>query len=69
MTYTSFQLSDGKVVNCQLWDTAGQEKFHSLNLKYYKDADAILLVYDITQEKSFDSIKNYYCPNIKEKSQ
>ena len=36
-----------------IWDTAGQEIYRSLASFYYKDADAVILVYDITNEKSF----------------
>ena len=61
----SFQLSDGSVVSTLIYDTCGQERFNSINESYYKKADAILLVYDISVRKSFDVIKEYYCPNIK----
>jgi small GTP-binding protein len=37
-----------------------------MNVSYYNKADAILLVYDISNRKSFDKIKNYYCKKIKE---
>ena len=63
----SFQLSDGDLVDCHIYDTAGQERYRSLSLLYYKRADAILLVYDISKRKSFENIKNYYIPQIKEK--
>jgi small GTP-binding protein len=59
-------LSDGSVVNCLIYDTAGQERFNSINETYYKKADAVLLVYDITNKESFELIRNYYCPKIKE---
>lgn len=59
-------MSDGSVVNCLIYDTAGQERFNSINETYYKKADAVLLVYDITNKESFDLIRNYYCPKIKE---
>ena len=62
----SFQLSDGTFINCMILDTAGQEKFDSLNLTYYKKADAVLLVYDISQKSSFEKIKKYYVEQIKE---
>lgn len=47
-------------------DTSGQERFDSINYSYYKDADCCLLVYDITSRKSFDKIKEYYIPRLKE---
>ena len=60
------QLSDGSVVKLRLLDTAGQERFNAINESYYKQADCCLLVYDITNKDSFDSVKNYYVPKIKE---
>jgi small GTP-binding protein len=62
----SFQLADGSVVSCCIYDTGGQEKFNSINESYYKKANAVLLVYDITRRKTFDEIKDYYCDKIKD---
>jgi small GTP-binding protein len=59
------QLSDGSLINCFLMDTAGQERFEALNSQYYKKADAVLLVYDITNKKSFDRLKDFYVDQIK----
>lgn len=61
----TFQLSDGSVYNCFIYDTCGQEKFNALNESYSKNADAALLVYDISARESFITIKDYYCPTIK----
>ena len=61
-----FQLSDGTFINCMILDTGGQERFESLNITYYKKADAVLLVYDISQKESFEKIKKYYVKNIEE---
>jgi small GTP-binding protein len=47
---------DGKQVLIQLWDTAGQERFHSITRNYYKGAEGILLVYDVTAKSSFDNV-------------
>ena len=66
-TFSTYQLSDGSLVNIKILDTAGQEKFRSLSHQYYRDADGCLLVYDITERESFDEIKNYLCERIKEK--
>ena len=46
-------------ISLQIWDTAGQERFRSLAKSFMKDADGILFVYDITNKKSFDNIKNW----------
>lgn len=45
-------------------DTGGQETFNSQNKLYYKKADCVLLVYDITSLKSFNACKNYYIKQI-----
>eukprot|EP01136_Pigoraptor_vietnamica_P000724 Opistho-1_new@26396 len=50
---------DGKKIKLQIWDTAGQERFRTITTAYYRGAMGILLVYDITQDKTFDNIKNW----------
>ena len=42
-----------------IWDTCGDEKFKAITRQYYKDADGILLVYDITKRETFDNIINW----------
>ena len=64
--FKGYRLSDGSVVKVRIMDTGGQERFNSIVEKYYRDADCCLLVYDITSEKSFEKIKNYYIEKIKE---
>ena len=49
-----------------IYDTNGQEIFKSINESYYKRANAILLVYDISNRLSFNEIQDYYCNKIKE---
>ena len=63
----SYKLSDGNVINVHILDTCGQEKFNAISESYYKKGDGILLVFDITSQKSFDKIKDYYVANIREK--
>ena len=50
---------DGTSTQLAVWDTAGQERFHALGPIYYRDADAALLVYDITDVDSFARVKNW----------
>jgi Ras-related protein Rab-7A len=49
-------LIDDKLITMQIWDTAGQERFQSLGVAFYRGADSCILVYDITDQKSFDSL-------------
>uniref|UniRef100_A0A3Q0TD22 small monomeric GTPase n=1 Tax=Amphilophus citrinellus TaxID=61819 RepID=A0A3Q0TD22_AMPCI len=48
---------DNVKVKLQIWDTAGQERFRSVTHAYYRDAHALLLLYDITNKASFDNIR------------
>ncbi|XP_033110086.1 ras-related protein Rab-10-like isoform X3 [Anneissia japonica] len=50
---------NGKKIKLQIWDTAGQERFHTITTSYYRGAMGIMLVYDITQEKTFDNIAKW----------
>ncbi|XP_023220788.1 ras-related protein Rab-10-like isoform X1 [Centruroides vittatus] len=49
----------GKKIKLQIWDTAGQERFHTITTSYYRGAMGIMLVYDITNPKSFDNIAKW----------
>ncbi|XP_021105068.1 ras-related protein Rab-13 isoform X4 [Heterocephalus glaber] len=50
---------EGKKIKLQVWDTAGQERFKTITTAYYRGAMGIILVYDITDEKSFENIQNW----------
>lgn len=43
-----------------LWDTAGSERFRSITKSYYQDAAAAIIVYDITNPKSFASLDHWF---------
>jgi len=50
---------DGKRIKLQIWDTAGQERFRTITTAYYRGAMGILLIYDTTDEQSFQNIRNW----------
>ena len=50
---------DSQRVSLAIWDTAGQERYHALGPIYYRDANGALLVYDITDQSSFDRVQNW----------
>ena len=56
----------GRILKFEIWDTAGQERYRSLTKMFYKDANAAILVYDITRKDSFEELKNYWAEQIKE---
>ncbi|KAK3093678.1 hypothetical protein FSP39_018834 [Pinctada imbricata] len=49
----------GKTVKVQIWDTAGQERFESITKQFYRRAQGILLVYDITSRQSYNAIPKW----------
>ena len=55
---------NGKEYQLDIWDTAGQEKFHSLGKHFYKDSYIVCLVYDITNQESLDSLKKIWLPDL-----
>ena len=50
---------EGKTVKLQIWDTAGQERFRTITSSYYRGAHGIIVVYDMTDQKSFDNVKTW----------
>ena len=50
------KLEDGREINLRLFDTAGQERYKSISVNLIKKANGILLIYDITNKDSFNSI-------------
>ena len=55
-----------RTISFEIWDTAGQEKYRSLNSMFFKDASVALIVYDITSQKTFEEVENYWANAIKE---
>ena len=55
-------------IKCEICDTNGSLKYLPINRTFYKDADACILVYDITRGQSFFELKDYFLKDIKENS-
>ena len=61
VAYLSKTITFGGIgIKMNIWDTAGQERFGSLTKIYSRDANAILLVYDITSRSSFEKMKSIF---------
>jgi len=50
---------DQKTVKLQIWDTAGQERFRTITSAYYRGADGIIMVFDVTNMESFDHVNDW----------
>lgn len=50
---------DGKQVKLQIWDTAGQERFRTITQSYYRSANGVIIVYDITKRSSFVNLQKW----------
>jgi len=56
---------DDKTIKLQLWDTAGQERFKTVTNTYFRGAHGVILVYDVTDNKSFSQIDAYWLNEVK----
>ncbi len=50
---------NASIIKLQIWDTAGQERFRSITSTYYRGSSGIVLVYDITNEESFQNLSDW----------
>ena len=48
-----------KIIKVQVWDTAGQERYRSITNAYYRGAEGIFIVFDLTNPESFNNIQNW----------
>ena len=59
---------NSKKIRLQIWDTAGEERFRNIAKNYFQSSDGFLVVYDITNKESFDTL-DYWIEEIKSNSQ
>ena len=64
----TIKCGNGKILKLEIWDTAGQERYRSVTKMFYKDANAAILVYDITNKFSFEELQKYWIEQVKESS-
>lgn len=50
---------ENDVIKLQIWDTAGQERFRTLTASYYRGAQGIIIVYDVTDRETFDNVRTW----------
>ncbi|KAL7721613.1 Sphingomyelin phosphodiesterase [Entamoeba marina] len=58
---------NNKMVTVHMWDTSGQERFHSISRSFYRNAKAAIVVYDISRKKTFEKL-DYWITDIKNNS-
>ena len=63
----SMTLKNNKTVKLQIWDTAGQDRFRAITKNYYKSANGLILIYDVTNLQTYENVKNWIA-QIKEES-
>ena len=57
--YTQEERINERIIQIKFWDTAGHELFHSLTKNFYRKADGIIIVYDITNRESFERVHDW----------
>ena len=67
--YKKELIMNNKKVILNIWDTAGQEKFYSMAQYFYRNSFIIIIVYDVTNIKSFEDIKKHWMKDIMEKGE
>ena len=63
----TISLENNRKIRIQIWDTAGEDRFRAITKNYYKGAHGIILIYDVTDQQSFQHIKDWV-DKIKEES-
>ena len=55
--FTKDEVIDNKIIRIKIWDTAGQERYKSLTRCFFQKAQGVMIVYDVTNEKSYNNLK------------
>ena len=71
--FTKDEIIDNKTIRIKIWDTAGQERYKSLTKNFFRNAEGVMLVYDVTNSETYEnlkfwlqSIKNNMTPDVGE---
>ena len=57
--YSKEEIINNKTINIKIWDTAGQERFKALTQSYFRNAEGVMLAYDVTKSESYDNLKDW----------
>ena len=50
---------NGRKINLRIWDSSGQERFRSITQSFFRNADGILYIFDLTEKKTFEGVKQW----------
>ena len=56
---SNFKSPKGDDIAVKIWDTAGQERFRTITYSFYKQANGVILTFDVTSKQTFSNIKNW----------
>jgi len=57
--YSKVEAINNQTINIKLWDTAGQERYKALTQNYFRNAEGVLLTFDVTNTESFNNLKDW----------
>ncbi len=63
-SFTKDEIIDDKTVRIKIWDTAGQERYKSLTKGFFRNAEGVMLVYDVTNSETYENLK-FWLQSIK----
>ena len=50
---------NGRKINLRIWDSSGQERFRSITQSFFRNAEGILYIFDLTEKKTFEGVKQW----------